>query len=391
MSGPIALPIPMPLIPSQRHLFDIPEDVAYFNCAYNAPLLNASRDRLVAAAAEKSRPWTRTPPHFFADADAIRALGAQVIGGDAEGYALVPAASYGISTAARAIEPRLRAGDEIVVVAEEFPSVVFPFRRAAEATGATLVTVAASPQGWTAAILARMSRKVKAVAVSSCHWTNGAYLDLAAIAKACRGVDAALVVDGTQSVGAMPFDFGAIAPDFLVVAGYKWMLWPYGLGVLYVSPQWREARPLEESWLSRDNAADFAALVNYSDRYMPGARRFDVGEKCTALLPGAIAALEQVRAWGVDDIAQSLARINARIGAELEQLGFTLPEASQRCPHMFGAQLPRGYSGDLVGELKRMNVHISRRGSALRFSPHLHVDERDIERLLSGLRTIVAR
>lgn len=381
----------MPILASQRALFDVPEDVAYFNCAYNAPLLNASRDRLVAAAAEKSRPWTRTPPDFFADADAIRELAAQVIGGDAEGYALVPAASYGISTAARAIEPRLRAGDEIVVVAEEFPSVVFPFKRAAEATGATLVTVAASAKGWTAAILERMGPRVKAVAVSSCHWTNGAYLDLAAIAKACRSVGAALVVDGTQSVGAMPFAMEAIAPDFLVVAGYKWMLWPYGIGVLYVSPQWREARPLEESWLSRDKASDFAALVNYSERYMPGARRFDVGEKCTAILPGAIAALEQVKAWGVDNIAQSLARINARIGTELEGLGFALPQESQRCPHMFGARLPAGYSGDLVGELKAMNVHISRRGSSLRFSPHLHVNERDIERLLSSLRKLVAR
>jgi selenocysteine lyase/cysteine desulfurase len=129
--------------------------------------------------------------------------------------------------------------------------------------------------------------------------------------------------------------------------------------------------------------------VNYSDTYMPGARRFDVGEKCTSILPGAIAALEQVKAWGVDNIAQSLARINARIGAELVQLGFRLPKDSQRCPHMFGAQLPEGYTGDLVGALKAKNVHISRRGSALRFSPHLHVNDADVERLLSELRTLV--
>jgi selenocysteine lyase/cysteine desulfurase len=379
----------MPIIASQRHLFDLPDEIAYFNCAYNAPLLNASRDRLLEGARGKSHPWKLTPPDFFANADAIRKLCAEVIGGDAEGYALVPAASYGISTAARAIEPSLRAGDEILVIAEEFPSVVLPFQRAARETGAALVTIPAPAEGWTAAILARMSAKVKAVAVSSCHWTNGAYLDLKAIGKACRDVGAALVVDATQSAGAMPFAFAAIAPDFLVAAGYKWLLGPYGFGVLHVSARWRDARPLEESWLARGNAADFAALVNYSDTYMPGARRFDVGEKCTAILPGAIAALEQVKAWGVDNIAQSLARINARIGAELEQLGFRLPEDSQRCPHMFGAQLPEGYAGDLVGELKARNVHISRRGSALRFSPHLHVNEQDFDRLVSGLRALV--
>jgi selenocysteine lyase/cysteine desulfurase len=379
----------MPLIASQRHLFDVPDEVAYFNCAYYGPLLNASRARLFAGARAKSHPWKRKQQDFFADAETVRKLCAEVIGGEAEGYALVPAASYGIGTAARAIEPRLRPGDEIVVIAEEFPSVVLPFKRVAQETGARLVTIATPEDDWTAAILARMDAKVKALAVSSCHWTNGAHIDLRAIGKACRDVGAALIVDGTQSVGAMPFAFDDIAPDFLAVAGYKWLLFPYGVGVLHVAEKWRDSRPLEESWLTRDNAEDFAGLVNYSDTYMPGARRFDVGEKCTSSLPGAIAALEQVKAWGVDNIAQSLARINARIGAELGQLGFSVANDAQRSPHMFGAQLPKGYSGDLVGDLAAMNVHVSRRGSALRFSPHLHVNDADVERLLSSLRKLV--
>jgi selenocysteine lyase/cysteine desulfurase len=381
----------MPVLPSQRHLFDVPDDVAFFNSATNSPLLNASRDRLLAAARTKSQPWNRMPPDFFADADTIRKLCAELIGGEADGYAVVPAASYGLSAAARILEPRLRAGDEVLVIEGEFPSVVFPFKSAAEERGASLVTIATPEEGWTSAILARMGTKVKVVAVSSCHWTNGAFIDLRAVAQACRDVGAALVVDGTQTIGAMPFAFGEIAPDFLVAAGYKWLLFPYGVSVMHVSPKWRDSRPLEESWLVRDNAADFAGLVNYSGRYMPGARRFDGGEKCTTLLPGAIAALEQIRAWGIDNIAHSLARINARIAADLEELGFRVPAESQRCPHMFGAQLPAGYSGDLVGELKARNVHISRRGSALRFSPHMHVNDGDIERLLSGLRALVPR
>jgi selenocysteine lyase/cysteine desulfurase len=381
----------MSLIASQRHLFDIPDDVAYFNCAYTGPQLNASRDRLLADAGSKSHPWKRLPPDFFDDAESIRALCAEVIGGDAEGYAIIPAASYGFSAVARVLEPSLRPGDRIVVVAEEFPSVVLPFKRVSQETGAALVTVPTPEDGdWTAAILDRMDAKVKVVAVSTCHWTNGANVDLHRIGEAGRAVGAALALDGTQSVGAMPFPLAEIAPDFLVVAGYKWLLCPYGFGVAYVSAKWRDSRPLEESWLARENAHDFAALVNYSDTYMPGARRFDVGEKCTAQLPGAIAALEQVKAWGVANIAESLSRINARIGVELEQMGFRLPADSQRCPHMFGAQLPKGYSGDLVGALRTKNIFISRRGNSLRFSPHLHIDDRDIERLLAAIRALIA-
>src|SRR5262249_39160366 len=103
-------------IGSQRHLFDIPSGVAYFNTAYNSPLLNASRARLIAAAAAKSRPWERSAPDFFADAERIRELAAGLFGGDSDGYAIIPAASYGVSSAARAIEPTLAAGDRIVVV-----------------------------------------------------------------------------------------------------------------------------------------------------------------------------------------------------------------------------------------------------------------------------------
>ena len=377
----------MPLLPSQRHLFDIPDDIAYFNCAYNSPQLNESQNRLLAGVRSKSHPWERTAQSFFDDAEAIRRLSADIFGGDADGYAVVPAASYGLSTAARAVEPHLQAGDRIIVIAEEFPSVVLPWRRTAQETGATLFTVPTPADGnWTQAILDNIGAGVKVVAVSSCHWTNGAYIDLHAISRACRAGGCILVVDATQTLGAMPFPVAEIQPDFLVAAGYKWLLCPYGFSLLYVAERWRDARPLEESWLARSNAENFAALVKYSDTYMPGARRFDVGEKCTAtILPGAVAALEQIKAWGVDNIAETLAALNARIAARLAEIGCRLPDDAQRCPHMFGAQLPSSYTGNLVAELKARDIYISQRGNALRFAPHLHVSGHDLDRLLSAL------
>jgi selenocysteine lyase/cysteine desulfurase len=380
-----------PVIQSQRHLFDIPEDVAYFNCAYYSPQLNESRRRLLAGVCEKSRPWERTPANFFDDAERIRHLAAEVCGGDVEGYAIVPAASYGMSTAARAVEPRLRSGDRILLIAEEFPSVVLPWMRTAQEAGVALVTIPTPESGrWTEAILDRIDASVKVVAVSTCHWTNGAYVDLRPIGSACRDVGAILAVDATQTLGAMPFPLEEVRPDFLVAAGYKWLLGPYGFGLFYLSEQWRNARPLEESWLARLNAEDFAALVTYSDSYMHGARRFDVGEKCTAtILPGAIAALEQIRDWRIDRIAASLAVISAKIASHLEQLGFSLPGESQRCPHMFGAQLPQRRPGSLQAELQRRNVYISQRGQALRFAPHLHVNDQDVDRLMDALSDLV--
>lgn len=377
----------MPLLPSQRHLFDIPDDIAYFNSATSSPQLNESQRRLHEGVRSKNHPWERTAQSFFEDAETIRRLSAEIFGGDADGYAVIPAASYGLSTAARAVEPHLIAGDQILLIAEDFPSVVLPWRRIAREADALLVTVTTPEDGnWTRAILENIGAGIKVVALSSCHWTNGAYIDQPLIGQACRQTGAVLVVDATQTLGAMPFPITEIRPDFLVAAGYKWLLCPYGFGLLYVSPRWRNARPLEETWLARDNAEDFTALVKYSDTYMRGARHFEVGEKCTAtILPGAVATLEQIKLWGVENIAASLAAINAKIALRLAQLGCRLPADNQRCPHMFGARLPETYRGDLVAGLKSRNIYISQRGNSLRFAPHLHVNEHDVGRLIKAL------
>lgn len=378
-------------IGSQRALFDVPAGVAYFNTAYNAPLLNSSRARLMASAGGKSRPWERPAADFFADAERVRELAAGLFGGEADGYAVVPASSYGISTAARAVEPTLASGDRIILLDEDFPSNVLPWRRVARETGATLVTVPTPADGdWTAATLAMIAKGAKVVSAANCHWTNGARLDLATIGRACRERRAILSLDITQSLGAMPFDLAAVQPDFMVASGYKWLLCPYGFSLMYVAPRWRDARPLEELWLSRLDAENFAGLVNYVDTYKPGARRFDVGETCTAVLPGAIAALEQLQTWGVAQIADALGAINRRIGDRLEALGFTLPPPAQRCPHMFGARLPEHFKGDLIGALRARQVYVSQRGSSVRFAPHLHVGEADLEQLFAALESILA-
>ena len=385
---PLAASTPTLPIGSQRGLFDIPAGVAYFNTAYNAPQLNVSRERLVAAAGAKSRPWERTPDDFFADAETIRQLCARLFGGDSDGYAVIPAASYGVSTAARAIEPRLSTGDRIIVLDEEFPSNVLPWRRVARETGARVVTVPTpSDLDWTSAALREIERGAKVVALFHAHWTNGSLVDLVQIGNACRTVGATLVIDATQSLGALPLDLQAVRPDFLVAAGYKWLLCPYGFGVMYVAPAWRDARPLEEHWLGREGASNFTALANYVDEYRAGARRFDVGETCvTTILPGAIAALEQLGAWGIGTIAATLAVINRRIAERLVELGLELPADQVRGPHMFGARLPDGSDAPrVVAALRERGVFVSQRGQSLRFAPHLHVTETDIDRLFDAV------
>jgi selenocysteine lyase/cysteine desulfurase len=379
------------MIKSHRQLFDIPDEVAYFNCAYYSPQLNESKKRLLTGIAAKSHPWERTASDFFNDAETIRIIASEIFGGDSDGYAIIPAASYGISTAARAIEPQLKKGDNILLIAEEFPSNVLPWQRLVKEIGINIIIVPTPGDGnWTRAILEKIDKGIKVVALSTCHWTNGALIDLVAVRKLCNHTGSIMVIDATQSLGAMPIELDLVKPDFIVAAGYKWMLCPYGFSLMYVSENWRDARPLEETWLARENAQDFSSLVNYSDKYLPGARRFDVGEKCTStILPGAIAAFEQINDWGVAYIAESISEINNQIASHLFQLGFQLPDVSQRCPHMFGALIPDYYKGNLVAELRERNIFISQRGKSVRFAPHLYITNNDMERLLNAIDELI--
>lgn len=377
-------------IPNQRHLFDIPDEVAYLNCGYMGPLMHtvvAAGDRGIRA---KARPWGITPDEFFAPGERARERFARIIGADAEGVALVPAASYGLSCAARNLD--VAPGDGLVVLAEQFPSIVYTWREVAETRGASLVTVdRPGDDDWTRATLAAIDERTAAVALPHCHWTDGGLLDLARIGTRCRDVGAALVVDLTQSAGALRFDTGAVRPDYVVCAGYKWLLGPYSLGFLWVAPEHRGGRPIEFNWIGRAGSEDFARLIDYRDEYQPGARRFDVGERSNFILvPMLNAALEQILEWGVGSIEATLAAGTRDIAARAARLGLGSAPADLRAGHFLGLRFPGGaLPAGLLDALAAERVHVSVRGASMRVTPHLYNTEEDVDRLFAALERVL--
>ena len=140
---------------------------------------------------------------------------------------------------------------------------------------------------------------------------------------------------------------------------------------------------MEESWLAREKSEDFAQLVKYNDNYLPGARRYDVGEKTMpTLLPGVIAALEQLTEWGVEKISQQLQFINEKIIDKFEQRGFVVPERKHLCSHMFGVCADENRIIEIMKTLAENNIFVSRRGNAMRISPHMHNTEKDLQAFL---------
>ena len=369
--------------------FNVPEDVAYFNTANLAPQLHSVRAAGEAALEQRARPWTIAAEDWFTDVERLRSLFATLIGSDADGVAIIPATSYGFAVAAQNLP--LQRGQRIVVLAEEYPSGVYSWRSATRRTGAEILTVSREQgQDWTDAVLEALDERAAVVSVPNVHWTDGAVLDLATIGRRAREVGARLVIDGSQSIGALPLDVAELKPDFLVAVGYKWLLGPFSLGYLYVAEKYREGSPLEENWISRAGSEDFARLVDYRDDYQPGARRFDVGQRTKfELTPMAVAAVAQLVEWRVPRIAATLATVTRAIADHARQLGLEPLPDDLRGPHMLGIRLPRDVRDRVLPALATAGCYAAVRGESLRISPHLHITEAAIERLLGAMTQAV--
>jgi selenocysteine lyase/cysteine desulfurase len=376
------------VLPSQRALFDIPDGVAYLNCAQMSPQLRSVTAAGNQAVERKARPWTiRAPDDFFEGPERLRAAFAALIGADADGVAVVPSVSYAMSVAAANLA--FGPGRTVVVLEDQFPSNLYVWRELAKRCGGAVVTVPRPPDGnWTPALLGAIDERTAIAALPNCHWTDGGLVDLAAARAATHAVGAALVVDATQSLGALPLDVGALQPDLMVSAGYKWLLGPYSLSLAWFAPRLREGAPLEENWRNRAGSEDFAGLVDYADGYQPGARRYDMGEASQFVLaPMLLAALAQIAEWTPAAIQATIRVLTDRLVERAAPLGLTAPAV--RAGHLLGLRAGRGFAPDLPARLAAGSVHVSVRGDAVRVSPHLHNDPADIDRLIEVLATAV--
>ncbi|MXZ70624.1 MAG: aminotransferase class V-fold PLP-dependent enzyme [Acidobacteria bacterium] len=380
-----------------RSLFSLPPESHYLNCAFMAPA-----SKRVAAAGRQALERIEAPARlgiadFFEPSSRVRRLFAQIIGAsDPDRVAIIPSVSYAMATIAH--NTPLAPGQTVVVVEEQFPSVVYTWRRACSEAGATLRTVAAPEtvgsraEAWNTALLDAIDERTAVVAIPELHWTDGARFDLAAVGARARAVGARLVIDGTQSVGALPLDVGRIRPDAVACAGYKWLTGPYSVGAAWYGPAFDGGRPIEENWITRPGSDHFNELVNYRDDYRPGAIRYDVGERSNfVLLPMFEAALEQVRDWKPETVAAHTRALTDRVVPRLRELGCRIDDARWRAGHLLGVRLPDGADIPQLGRnLAERNVSVSLRGGAIRIAPHLYNDAGDLDVLLDVLCAVLA-
>jgi selenocysteine lyase/cysteine desulfurase len=307
----------------------------------------------------------------------------------------VPSVSYGISIAAR--NTPLAKGRNVIVAEGQFPSNVYPWRRVCQEAGAELRCVARPEpdregrvaRAWSERILETIDERTAAVALGTVDWTDGTLFDLERIGARARAVGALFVLDGIQSVGAMPFDARRLEPDALVCSGYKWLLGPMGIGVAYFGERLLDGVPLEETWLGREGSEAFHQLTEYRDTYQGGARRFDAGGRAQfILMPMLNAALAQLLEWTPERIQRYCAELVRPFLRDLEEHGFELAPEGETGAHLFAMRPPAEL--DVTGvqrALEAQQVFISARGRSLRIAPHVYNTPDDMAALVDVLRS----
>ncbi len=350
-----------------------------------SPLMRNVEQMGIEALQLKRDPAQITSHVFFEGVTHIRRLFAQLINGDPVNVAITPATSYGIATIAKNLS--LSSGDNIVLIDGQFPSNVYIWRRLSQRTGATIITVSDDGANWTKKVLEAINYRTAVVAMETVHWANGYPFNLTEISQRTHDVGAQLILDGTQSIGAVPFDVQEVNPDALVCAGYKWLLGPYGIALLYVGKQFHDGIPLEENWVTRDGSENLGNLMDYTDEYRPGATRFDRGQtNVFAQTAMMTEALRQVLEWQPAQIHAYCSQLIDPFHPQIRERGYHFQNSW--LPHIFGIGLPEHVNhAYLNDELNRRKISISLRGNALRISPYVYNTSCNIEELQDVLLT----
>ncbi|WP_394994333.1 aminotransferase class V-fold PLP-dependent enzyme [Emticicia sp.] len=383
---------------NQKHLFSIEDGITYLNGAAYSPTLKSSVERGVEGINLKAvSPFKISGKDHFTLPEKVQKLFSKLVNiPDYQRVAIIPAVSYGMAVVANNIHrlPNISDKKHIIQIQDEFPNNVYAFDRVCQIHALTYKTIAKPDvlenrgKLWSEYILEAISTETAMVVMPHIHWIYGVKFDLVVISKRCKEVGALLIIDGTQSVGALDFDVEKINPDALICAGYKWLLGPYAIGLAYFGEFFDDGVPVEESWMHRVESDNFAQLIRYERAYKPKAQRYNIGEHSNfILMPMLEDALSKLLEWGVDNIQNYAQSITQKPIKALQELGCWLEDEAYRANHLLGINLPSSIDNQaFTDKLLSNKIVISNRGVAIRVSQNIYNTEEDLWTLVDILK-----
>lgn len=361
----------------------------FLNFAGHAAMPRAALEAACRAAEAKAVPIGGDADDFFASSDRARASIASLVGGDANDIALTTGASAGTSLVAlgRSWAP----GDEILVCASDFPNHVATWSPLEAREGVRVRQIGRSGEPLTAdEVIEALSPDTRMVALSHVGFGDGALIDAPPLGRACRRAGVSLLLDASQSMGAAKVDVEAIGADYIVGIGYKYLLGPWGVGFIWMSPQARAAlRPGPWNWISQD-VQRFADLDYVSPRPSVHAKRWDSAEMVgpfnlnLAAFDAALGLVCEITPERVLAHGRGLIdRLFAQLPATCRPVSPVDPE--QR--GVFGCFQASSLASTeaLYRHLRARGFVVSLRGGAIRVAPHLINDSNDIDQFAAAV------
>jgi selenocysteine lyase/cysteine desulfurase len=223
--------------------------------------------------------------------------------------------------------------------------------------------------------------------MSSVHWSDGGAVDLDRVAKALRQQGAAFLIDATHAAGVMNLDVTKLDPDFVIFPTYKWLLGPYGRAFIYVAKRHQHGVPLEQTSFGRRDVRAEQSVYFADTRYVPNARRFDMGERDHFIsMEMASVGMEMLAAWGLPVVEERLLMLTERIADGLRGLPVQIPETKLRAPHVLSLGFKDGVPQSLIEGLAAEHIYVAPRLGRMRISPHVYNDETDVDRFVQAMR-----
>src|SRR5579862_8113852 len=365
---------------SEWHEF---EGATYLNLAGQSPVCKAAI-KAIHAAVE----WTKFPQRipdaaFFDVPNRVRAAIAKLIGGKTDEVAL----TSGASTGTMAVGLEWKAGDEVITASGEFPLQYATWRPMEEREGIKLNIVKPSGAFHTAEdFIAALTPRTRLVSVSHVRFDNAARVDAAKLAAACHAQGALLMLDVSQSCGSVPMDVREMGADFLVCAGYKWLLGPFGTGFFWAKKEHiAKMRPGPFYWMAA-GAENFAALGGSTTKAAEEGRRWDAAETANYYNLAALeAGLELVLRAGPGTVAEHNHKLIELLFARLPKdrcvAASPLERARRGAYGCFQARTEEK-TRELYQKLRDENVITSLRQGKIRVAPYLYNTEQDVDRVV---------
>ena len=277
-------------------------------------------------------------------------------------------------------------GAKVIAVATDFPAITRPWLRLAERGACRVQFVEDNPESdLTTDLIAEIDDQTSLITVGSVQYATGSLVDVSRLRAATAHVGVKLVIDATQSAGAMDIDAATWRADMVVSSGYKWLGGHGGVAIAAMGPSTLERIPPLPGWMGASDPFEFdATRLTLAD----DARRYTQSTMSYVSVVGLTAALDQLLPLGMAEIEHHATRLAHLLVDAVEPHGWRAvrrlddPAAS---PHIISLSHPGDDLASTMTRLREAGIVCSSRGDRLRVSLAPYNDDSDIDALTNAL------